>query len=830
MRFNVRSHPVLRNQMTSAVVVLLAVLGLSHPTMAEPFVDQIWPPVVTRGRVTRVEVIGKQIEQALGLWVSVPTETGSRIPLSAKAVVPGDGTRTAFEVTVPADAPLGIYGLRIATKSGLSNVHLFLVDEIATVAGERNRPLPTEPVSLPASIAAPVRKAQVDRYLIDVPSGQRVAFEVVGSRFGKDFDPVVTLRDAGGRLVARCDNSVGLFFDCRFSHTFAAAGRYAVEVTDGRYAAGNDWNYVLRMGDFPEARTAVPSAAVRDQDVTLTFPQVAGFTAVARPPQGTRASWFFQELRFAPGRPATWIPMAVSSLPNRVEVAPNNSPAEATRVEFPGSLCGVLSEVGEEDWFQFDMKKGQTLRVRGETGRIGSAADLELVLYEPTNDPVKEPAGREVQRNDETSTRDNERNTNFAEEANFAFNIRTDGMHRLLVRDFTGGGSLAHTYRVEATENLPELKVRADVSALTVPRGTYQPLPLKITRTGFAGPVELELVGAPAGVTLEPLTVPADAVEPVCRLKVAESAVESLSTLQIVARAKGTVSRPKSDKPNETMPVDVAMETVVTVHPLIDRQPANKDRILTALRIDQRELPPSLTDRLALQVTPPSPFDFELMAELVPLPKYQTADIPIATRRQAGFASPITFSAKGGQLGNEREERVQVYFRAPAATPETLNVNGTLFNRILTNYQKNRVDLSATAEYEGHQVTLTRTFDVDIHAAFAPKFEPAEIELLPGEKGTLKVLAGRVPTFDGEIELTVQNPPGQFVQPESIKLAAGKPDAPLEITVKPGTNPGRYQIRYETTGYVGKFQELVRNPILTVNVKKPPEPKKEDKK
>lgn len=806
----------------------LLLVALPNLAAAEPFIQHVWPPVVQRGRVNRVDVVGRHIEHALGLWTSVPTSNNAAV--AATPVTPGDGARAAFDVNVPADAPLGLYGLRVATKSGLSNVHLFLIEEIPVTAGERGHPLPTDPVSLPAAIAAPVRKAQVDRYHIDVQAGQRVAFEVVGNRFGKDFDPVVTVRDGQGKLVARCDNSVGLFFDCRFSHAFSTAGRYAVEVTDGRYAADDDWNYVLRMGDFPEARTAVPSAALRDQDVTLAFPQVAGFTAVARPPQGTRASWFFKELRFAPGRPATWIPLAVSSLPNRIEQSPNNSPAEATKVEFPGSFCGVLSKPGEEDWFAFDMKKGQTLRVRGETSRIGSAADLELVLYEPTNDPVKEPAGREVQRNDETQTRDNERNTNFAEEANFAFNIRTDGLHRLLVRDFTGGGSLAHTYRVEVAENLPELRIRADVSELAVPRGTYQPLPLKITRTGFAGPVELELIGAPPGVTLDPLTIPADAVEQVCKLNVAATAAEGLATLQVVARAKGIVNRPKTDKPNEVAPVDVAIETVVTAHPLIDRQPANKDRILTALRIDQRELPPSLTDRIALQITPPSPFDFELKADLVQLPKYQTADIPIVTRRQPGFASPITFRAKGGQLGDEREERVQVYFRAPAATPETLQVNGTLFNRILTNYQKNRVDLSATAEYEGHQVTLTRTFNLDVHAAFEPKFEPAEIELLPGEKGTLKVLAGRVPTFDGAIELNVQNPPGQFLQPETIKIDTAKPDAPLEITVKPGTNPGRYQIRYETTGYVGKFQELVRNPVLTINVKKPPEPKKDEKK
>jgi len=48
--------------------------------------------------------------------------------------------------------------------------------------------------------------------------------------------------------------------------------------------------------------------------------------------------------------------------------------------------------------------------------------------------------------------------------------------------------------------------------------------------------------------------------------------------------------------------------TLVRTHPLIDKQIINVDLIPHALREDQRRLPPSLTDRFALQVTPPAPF------------------------------------------------------------------------------------------------------------------------------------------------------------------------------------------------------------------------------
>ena len=38
------------------------------------------------------------------------------------------------------DAPLGVYGLRLATGSGLSNVKLFLIDDLPTVAERDGEP------------------------------------------------------------------------------------------------------------------------------------------------------------------------------------------------------------------------------------------------------------------------------------------------------------------------------------------------------------------------------------------------------------------------------------------------------------------------------------------------------------------------------------------------------------------------------------------------------------------------------------------------------------------------------------------------------------------
>ena len=61
-------------------------------------------------------------------------------------------------------------------------------------------------------------------------------------------------------------------------------------------------------------------------------------------------------------------------------------------------------------------------------------------------------------------------------------------------------------------------------------------------------------------------------------------------------------------------------------------------------------LPPTLTDRIAILVTPPSPYTFELPDRLVVLPRYLETTFRLETTRLAGFDAPITFVARGGTL------------------------------------------------------------------------------------------------------------------------------------------------------------------------------------
>ena len=107
---------------------------------------------------------------------------------------------------------------------------------------------------MPVALWGRFREASVDRFAIDVVKGQRVTFEAVGNRLGKDVDPLITIRDAKGKVVAERDNDAGLYFDFRFEHTFTEAGTYTVEMRDARFHGSEHGFYVLRMGKFPAAQ------------------------------------------------------------------------------------------------------------------------------------------------------------------------------------------------------------------------------------------------------------------------------------------------------------------------------------------------------------------------------------------------------------------------------------------------------------------------------------------------------------------------------------------------------------------------------------------------
>jgi hypothetical protein len=746
---------------------------------AQGFIEHLSPPALERGKTTRLTVAGSQLNKALDLWTSLP---GGKI--TATPVGDSKADVAVFDVRVADDAPVGLFGLRVATADGLSNVHLCLIDDLPIRAASDSGK-----VKLPCALWGCFREGEVDRFTIEVKAGQRVSFEAVGNRFGKEVDPLVIIRDATGRIVAERDNDPGLYFDCRFEHRFSDAGTYTVEVRDSRFHGHEHGFYLLRMGRFPAARVAVPAVVPAGKRTDLFLPELneslpVEVSAAQRIGPTTIA------LRRKDDEGSTWLPVEVSDIDATIAAADAATPEKGTLAKVPGQLCGVLTKRGERQFFRLELTKGQAIHVVGHSRWLNSPVDLDLTLTDASGKPLQAAS----EGADDTVKLD--------------FTAPASAVYCLAVRDQARDGGPAYSYRLDVRNSAPQVNIVADVEGLTVPRDGYQPIPLTVTRTNHAGPITLSLDGAPSGVTLTPNEIPAGANAIVCKLSASPTTPLGLHTVQIFAQTSATA--PKS---------------LVRTRPLIDRQLLNVDLIPYSLREDQRRLPPSVSDRLALQVTEPSPFTVELGEPTVTLARYQQAPIPLVLTRKAGFDAPITFTARGGQLADKTEGRTRVYAEFPTAMAKELKVNGSVHSRILSNLGKTRIEVLASAVHQGRTITLIRTFELEIRTAFTVEAPPAVVKLAPGEVVKVRLTVGRVKTFAGPVSVKLQPAPALEL-PETVVIPRGETSVEIEIKAQKDAMPGRRSVQLSGMADVDGFEEDQRGGRIEIEVMKVEQPKK----
>ena len=788
------------------------------------FVESIAPPVVERGKTTRVTFTGRDLGSALDLWYSLPAGALKAVPVESTS------DRIVMDIAVAADAPVGVCGVRVATRDGLTNACLLLVDDLPVKEMARQEPRPPEIMALPACVWGTFREATVDRYRIEVKAGERVSFEVVGNRLGKNADPLLAIRDSSGRLVAERDNDPGLYFDVRIEHRFEATGTYTVEVRDARFKASEHNHYVLRMGRFPAGRVAVPSAIEGGFTGEVGLPEVLGCSFAL----GIRRSQlgpFFANVKRPDDQGSSWVPIAPSLGP--VTVAEefdetrdsalsqaSSGPAafgfmltpglrnpflpldrhftfgrlQATPAVVPGTLCGVIRKPSRADAFRLRMQKGERIFVRGEAKSLNSPVDVELAIVDKS--------GREQRRAGE--------NPQTREEAGFDFTAPLAGDYALLVRDAIRDGGDAFAYRVSVRSTPFPPQLMAEVEGLTIPQGTYQPVPIAVTRNNTVGPIKLHLIGGPSGLKLIPDSIGEKETAVVCRLEAEGSVPLGVHTVQIVAETEG---------PNGFE------HTLVHTRPLIDMKWQNVDLVPIALREDQMRLPPSVADRFAVQIAPPAPFAFELPEKEIVLPRYQKAAIPIVTSRSAGFEGPISFEARGGQLAEKSEGRTRVYAEFPFATQQQPNVNGVVVSKILSNTVKARIEVTATGRHQGRRVQLTRTFDLNLTTAYQFATEPAKVSLVPGESAKARVTLNKLKSFDGPVMLHLQPMQG-VTYPETVTIPKGQTSVEIDIAVSLDAQPRKQALTVLATGEVAGFEEEVRGSPVEIEVKEPEPPKK----
>lgn len=469
----------------------LPLVGGAILPAAPPQVTVIRPLGVQPGQTVELRTNGANLAGARQCWTSF----AGTVPVAEGIEGNGtDGGTTLYRLEVPADAPLGVHGLRVVTEGGVSPLRLMLVDDLPTVskAGGNTSLAAAQEVSVPVGIDGHVDGLTRDFYRFKAEAGQTLTLEIWARRLGSPLDPVLFLYRADGKQLQYVDDTPGLSSDAQLVHTFAETSEYVVEVRDSQYLGGGNHFYRLRIGDFPALSSPVPAGAQRGVENRIDF---AGKEAAVAVPQTVVVSaeapdqWRRVATTRVGGSTHAFVSLPVGEQAEYLEREPNDASEQANRVELPQHLNGRIDRQGDIDRFVFTAKAGDRFVFRGMTRELNTPTDLFLRILKPD--------GGQLAAVDDTA----------GGEGVLSPALPADGDYILEVRDVNFRGGAEFAYRVAVERFSPQIELELGLEALSVPAGNVLAVPVNVTRTEFGGEVELSVKGLPEGVSATPVVI-----------------------------------------------------------------------------------------------------------------------------------------------------------------------------------------------------------------------------------------------------------------------------------------------------------------------------------
>ncbi|MGH7135431.1 MAG: PPC domain-containing protein, partial [Pirellulales bacterium] len=291
--------PSVQRLALAAMLLLTPCPSTAVAQTSYPMLMGLKPLAVQIGATTECEVSARyNLFGAYQVFVSGSGVTGEVVPPETKpdAAKPVAGPmdkkpeapKIKVRFTVAADAVPGKRTFRLATPQGASTVGTLVVvrDTIVTEQGNNDLQAGAQAVTVPATLCGAFEKAEdVDYFKFSVPENSGWTFHVWSSRCENQIhdlqthsDPILTLRNASGTVLAASDNYY--FADPLLHYHFAAAGEYFLEIRDVRYQGNGDWNYVIEAGNRPFVTNVFPA---RVTPGTATRLQLVGFNLPADP-------------------------------------------------------------------------------------------------------------------------------------------------------------------------------------------------------------------------------------------------------------------------------------------------------------------------------------------------------------------------------------------------------------------------------------------------------------------------------------------------------------------------------------------------------------------
>jgi len=471
----------------ASAVLLLALCGPS--AVAAPRISNLSLRGVQAGGVTTVVIEGKELIPEPRLLLSAPI---------AKLTIKEGATaeRLEAEITIDPKVPAGIYALRVASTSGVSDMVPLAIDHLAQI------PFAPALADLNVALSGALNGSTVLSTTFNGKAGQNVVIEVESHRLGAKLDPVVHVYDARRAQIAWSPALATLAGDARCVATLPADGIYTIELHDALFRGKNPGHFRMKVGEFRYADLVFPLAVQQGVNTSFQYARTnlpadaqaaASWTKADAPPEWFEpAPWPADLPRISGSRPR----VLISSHAELVEAPAADKPQEIAAP--PIGINGRIAAAGEQDRYRLAVTPGQSLRIEVWARRAGSPLDGVLSIQ-------NEQGGELAASDDQPGTTD----------PGLDFKVPDNVSAVLLVlRDLEGCGGSDYLYRISVEPlGRPSFSLTVDEDQLLIPRDGAALARVRAVRNGYNGPIKLSFPHLPVSVSLTGDEIPAGATQ-----------------------------------------------------------------------------------------------------------------------------------------------------------------------------------------------------------------------------------------------------------------------------------------------------------------------------
>ena len=661
----------------SCLVVVSLAYGqrMDAPSSGTPRINQIMPVGGQAGTTVELRITGSDLVDVEGLHFNFPgvkveavgSEKTNAPPVVGKkgkgmVVPPGGLTTHTFNVTLPANAPLGIQDVRIITKAGISNPRAFVV-------GDRKEFVETEPnndepqanrIELNSTVNGTITVAtDVDYFVFAGKKGQRVICSCLTTAIDSRLPAFLQMYAADGAYLGGnrnyTDNNAlvdavlpadGDYYVriCSFSYTQGGLDHfYRLTVTtapwiDAVYPPvvepGKDTQVTVFGRNLPGGKLD-PSLTINDRPletavVTVKAPsdpmarQRLTFTGLATPLSSALDGFDFR-IKNPSGNSDPYL-LTYASAPVVLDTGDNDTMETAQKIQVPCVIAGRIEKKADRDFFAFSAKKGQVLYFEAFAERIGSPMDLFFQIRDDKGSLITE-------QDDTLAVMSPQFFTRSEDPLPYRFTAPSDGTFYLMVtsRDaFTQYGP-RHLYTVRITADEPDFRLIAMPTSTNTPEGTVvnqaggAAYNVYVHRFGnFNEEITLSGENLPKGVGLRPQAIGSGLKQAVVVIHAEPDAKPWAGPITIVGTA--TVGGKKLKREVRSATISWAV-------------PAQNNNVPTITRLD-RELVVAVRDKAA--------YSLLIEKDKIQVQQGDKISIPVKLVGNGNFKASVQIAAVGG--------------------------------------------------------------------------------------------------------------------------------------------------------------------------------------